>query len=449
MTGLLKDDRLDRLADERNVAQFVSFAPGTPARVRHARIHGADGTAETGALMRLLLARSASGTVNVRSFTPERPDGNPFHYGVRSADDGLAVVSRLAADGLYTIVNETVDIDDGGVSGVVMGGVAEFAPHDTPRCVEKPGTAALAVADAIRLFETVYGLTPDIDFKRSQRAEFSVHPEPVGYRRTPTLVWQLDDVTDMPLEVELRWPNRFSQHVGDKTFGLLVAHLHGLPVPRTTVVARDLAPFAFGDETGSPLTWLRTAPRVPQPGRFTTLRGWADPFALLAREDPGDQIAAVLHQQSVDATFSGAATIAPGVPLLVEGVEGSGAEFMSGTRSPEKLPARVYRDVEALAGQVVEAVGPARFEWVRDKRRVWVVQLHQDPRAVPGPVIVDGDARSWLRFDPSEGLDRLRRLIDRASVESAGISVTAPVGVTSHVGELLRAADVPSKYAGP
>jgi hypothetical protein len=44
----------------------------------------------------------------------------------------------------------------------------------------------------------------------------------------------------------LTWPNRFSRLLGDKAFGLLVADLHGLPVPATTVVGRRVAPFRFG-----------------------------------------------------------------------------------------------------------------------------------------------------------------------------------------------------------
>ena len=47
----------------------------------------------------------------------------------------------LAADGYFTIVNETVDTADGGVSGVVLGDIMEFAPLDTPRGVEKPGAS--------------------------------------------------------------------------------------------------------------------------------------------------------------------------------------------------------------------------------------------------------------------------------------------------------------------
>ena len=62
----------------------------------------------------------------------------------------------MSAEGLFVIANETVDVSDGGVSGVIQGGVAEFAPDDTPRCVEKAGTASLPMDWALALIETVY-----------------------------------------------------------------------------------------------------------------------------------------------------------------------------------------------------------------------------------------------------------------------------------------------------
>src|SRR5262249_21798426 len=47
--------------------------------------------------------------------------------------------------------------------------------------------------------------------------------------------------------------------------------------------------------------------RISAPGRFTTVRGWTDPFALVEAEDPRSEIASVLVQDSVDARYSGAA----------------------------------------------------------------------------------------------------------------------------------------------
>ena len=50
----------------------------------------------------------------------------------------------------------------------------------------------------------------------------------------------------------------------------------------------------------------------------------------------------------------------------------------------------------------------------------------------------------WRRFDPSLGLEKLRELI--ASVDGdEGIEVAGHIGVTSHAGDLLRRAAIPSR----
>jgi hypothetical protein len=152
---------------------------------------------------------------------------------------------------LFVIANETVDVSDGGVSGVIQGGVIEFAPDDTPRCVEKEGTASLPVAWGLKLIRSVYGFEPDIVDAGKGRLEFSVHPKPRGWKKTHTLMWEYEGSDSAPADRSLSWPNRFSRHIGDKAFGLLVADAMGLPVPRTTVLSRRIAPFSFGQETGS------------------------------------------------------------------------------------------------------------------------------------------------------------------------------------------------------
>src|SRR5205823_8063120 len=98
--------------------------------------------------------------LNIRSYTPEAAKRREFLYALDAAADVMAALRRLAAAGLYTIVNETLDVNDGGVSGVALGDLLEFAPGDTPRCVEKPGTAAMSRERGLRLLETVYGFRP-------------------------------------------------------------------------------------------------------------------------------------------------------------------------------------------------------------------------------------------------------------------------------------------------
>jgi hypothetical protein len=447
-TGLhFKDSILDQLAELANVAQFVSYGPEGGQRfsrvLQRDRNHLFD---DRRSAAQALLEASADYSVNVRSFDPAQPKSHEFVYGLRDADAVERTVERITASGLYAIVNETIDVDDGGVSGVAYGGVLEFAPHNTPRCVEKPGTVALSFDEGLRLIQSVYGFKPDLAFGAEYRVEFSIHPLRRGFRHQHTILWELEKVPPVRLQAEVRWPNLFSRHVGDKAFGLLVADAVGLPVPRTTVVARGVAPFTFGSSTSSGEVWIRTCPVEPVPGRFTTHRGWLDPFALLTDEDPdGRAIASVLAQEGVTAFYSGAlATSLDGAPI-VEGVSGGGDEFMLGVRSPERLPDDVSSAVIDLYEKASARLGPVRFEWVFDGTRAWVVQLHQGASASNGRTVYPGRREIEHRFPVGEGLEALRSLVARLDPLREGVVLVGDVGVTSHFGDILRKAQVPAR----
>jgi hypothetical protein len=448
----LKDDMLSRLAERANVAQFVSFGPDPALPQRRARLrgHGPDhrfpGAAEA---VGAVLALAPSGSVNVRSFRAGAPRGGPFSYGLTRRDDVLAVLRARAGEGLHTIVNETIDVRDGGVSGVALGGLVEFAPGDTPRSVERPGTVALGHDAALRLLATVYGFTPELDGHPGQRDEFSIHPLVAGVRQTHTVIWEREPVEPLALTRRLAWPNAFSRFLGDKAFGLLVADLLELPVPATTVVGRRVAPFRFGRPTGGGERWLRTCPAEPVPGRFLTQRGWRDPFALLAGEDPsGTAVVAVLAQEGVRARWSGAAMPGSDGRLLVEGVAGFGDDFMLARTPPVALPDAVVDDVRRVGARAAATLGPVRFEWAHDGDRAWVLQLHLAGAVAEGTTIHPGAPARWRRFDPSLGLERLRELIASVAPDE-GIEVAGHIGVTSHAGDLLRRAAIPSRLVGP
>ena len=146
--GMGKAASLDLLAERgMNVAQFVSFSPeqGKP-RQEYSRIAGRAANKRFSSLrsaFETLLQASVDRCVNVRSYAPNNRQSREFIRGLASIDEITAAVERLSAEGLHTIVNESIDVADGGVSGVLMGNVLKFAPDDTPRCVEKPGTASL------------------------------------------------------------------------------------------------------------------------------------------------------------------------------------------------------------------------------------------------------------------------------------------------------------------
>src|SRR5215218_5836578 len=374
-----KDELLSRLATEANVAQFISFGPAPDLPQRHAWVAGhqpghrfADPATAVGALLAAAPARS----VNVRSFRPGAAKGGPFTYGLTRGDDVLAVLRARAGDGLHTIANETIDVDDGGVSGVAWAGWSS-SPPATPRGrwsgrARSPSATTMPSGCS----RPCTGFRPDLDAASGERVEFSIHPLAAGFRRTHTVLWEREPAGPVALARRLAWPNAFSRFLGDKAFGLLVADLHGLPVPATTVVGRRVAPFSFGRPTGSGERWLRTCPAEPVPGRFLTRRGWTDPFALVAAEGPaGQTVVGVLAQEGVRARWSGAAMPDPTGGLLVEGVEGYGDGFMLARAAPAPLPVRVLDDVRRLGARATAALGPVRFEWAHDGDQCWVLQL--------------------------------------------------------------------------
>ncbi|WP_244487897.1 hypothetical protein [Aminobacter sp. DSM 101952] len=446
-----KDQSLDRLADLINVAQFVSFSPDRgKLQQEYSRVIGYSPNkkfASTRHALGTLLERSPDGSINLRSYTPDSPQSREFIYGIRSLEEAVGSAERLGSEGLYVIANETVDVSDGGVSGVALAEVVEFTPDDTPRGVEKPGTASLPFGWANDLLATVYGFVPDIAVPDGFRLEFSVHPKPRGWRASHTLGWELGADPTVELSPRLTWPNNFSRMIGDKTYGLLIANLAGLPVPYTEVISRRIAPFAFGRRTGHLEHWLRTSPREQVPGKYTTIKGWMDPFALLQAEDPeNSSIASVLSQAAIGAVYSGAAIVGSDGRLIIEGNEGEGDRFMMGENRPQLLPTDVKNAVLELYASAERVLGPVRFEWVYDGQQVWVVQLHRGVTQSLASTIVPGEAGHWVLFDVSRGLAALRTTIEGLS-PNEGLSFIGDVGLTSHIADVVRKAGVPTRIS--
>ena len=444
-----KDEVLDSLAAQANVAQFVSFGPGPQPPLRFSRMLGEEPNRPFASMrdaIERLLWLSNTGSVNIRSYLPESPKSNEFVYGLQSIDEALSSLARLAGEGMYTIVNETIDINDGGVSGVIVDEVLEFAPKDTPRAVEKPGIAAFPCELGLRVLKTVYGFAPSRP-PRGTRLEFSLHPVRVGSRQEHVVLWEAQlakGLTSAPLPV---WPNNFSRAIGDKAFGLLVAHAYGTLVPETLVISRAVPPFRFGTSTGTNEPWIRTAPLEPVPGRFTTQRGWTDPFQLLISDDPGGQhLAGVLVQEGVAARFSGGSMTTREDDVVVEGVEGFGESFMQGA-DPSSLPDAIVAGVRDVHRRLASVLGPVRTEWVADGEAVWVVQLHRGASQSSGRVIVPGATERERQFDIGLGLEALRSLVEEVAETGEGVVLVGDAGITSHFGDVLRKANVPSRFA--
>jgi hypothetical protein len=431
-----------------NVAQFVSFAPDLCQRF--ARVHNYEPNhrfESVESAIEALLKSSPDNSVNVRSFTPENPKSREFIYGLQRTDEVVAGVRRLTSDGLYIIINETVNVNDGGVSGVALGDVIEVAPGDTPRCVEKEGTVSFSREIGLPLLEKVYHFCPALDFAPDLRVEFSIHPLRRGFRHDHTIVWEIEHVGLTHSSADTRWPNKFSRFIGDKAFGLLVADMLDLPVPATTVLPRNLSPFTFGKQTGTQETWIRTCPVVQDPGHYTTQRGWCDPFKLMNDEDPeGTRIASILSQEGIDAAFSGSLIVQADGEVKIEGTPGYGDKFMVGQVNLAVLPKETLDGVQQLYEEAAKSLGPVRMEWVQDKSgKTWVVQLHRGKTSTQGSIIHVGEASFYHRFEVERGIDDLRRLIAQVAGRGEGIVLVGHVGVTSHLGDLLRKAEIPSR----
>jgi len=424
MQGFFKDAVLDKLASSTNVAQFVSFGPDL--NQRFARIHEYPPNFSFGSpqvAVDALLEESPERLVNIRTFRPEFSESTDFLTGFDNSSDVIAQLQRLSTADLYTIVNEGISMS-GGIGGVSLGGLLEFAPEDNPRCVERAGTACLPRDLAIRLLETVYRFDTRLNYEIDERVEFTVHLERRGWLHEHTIIWEIERISPVKLKANIQWPNLFSEFVGDKAFGLLLADLIGLPVPYTTVISRHLPPFSFGRPTGTGEIWLRTCPSQQQPGQYTSLKGWTDPFSLLQREDPQNtSLVSVLAQEAIEPAYSGALLIQPDGRAVVEGVRGLGNRFMLGQAPPEDLPNSVVRSVEQLLRETVAKLGFVRLEWVHAGDQTWIVQVHKGVTLTRGQDLFPGTAHSYRRFEVGAGIENLRSLISEVQATNEGIMV--------------------------
>lgn len=476
---MLKDETLNDIVEHGgNIAQFVSFGPDGSQRFM--RIRGIDPSRPFASVedAAATILKTGAPFVNIRSFLPEKPYGNPFFMGRRGCETPEKIGAKareLVSQGFHIILNEEIDVNDGGFSGVLLGNVAEFATRDTPRCVEKPGCAVLPRLKTLELARIICDHRINIPYDRRWRVEFSVHPAPVGYGRQHQIVWQVECTergqTPEPLPF---WPNLISCDMGDKVYGILIAHLHGFRVPYTKCYSRVLNPFEFGEHTGSPEPcWRRTCPREQQPGLYTTKHGMVDPWTLMQREDPRcmkpeehqdadgtlrkeefeqcdhprhRMLASIIFEDDVETTHSGAAKTGADGNVIIEGKFGRGDTFMGGTSGPAELPDHVVDGVKNIWEKACDLFGPVRFEWCYDKTgTAWVVQLHVGQSKSIGNIIYPGEPDRFEIFDAKLGLEALRPLAKRAKAKGFGIILRGDVGVTSHFGDILSREEVPSR----
>jgi len=459
---LFKDEILNDLAWSGNVAQFVSFRPDKTKKCQqsYCRIYAFEPNHIFDSLKQAishLIRNSPEKKINIRSYLPDNPKGYPLIYGITNVETALSKVNELTSKGLYTIVNETIDIEDGGVSGVCINDLIEFSPNDTPKCVDKPGVCRLPKSVGVELLSKVYGFRPKISFDPNYRIEFSIHPQKVGFLREHTILWEIEHVENKQGSFSIHWPNNFSKFIGDKTFGLLLADSIDVPVPKTCVIPRNVAPFFFGQPTGTFENWIRTCPEIPEPGYYTTEFGWKDPFELIKEQNNKNvktPIMAILSQESVNPLWSGA--LLPGEDKekpFIQGVSGRGDKFMIGAKD-EEIPLNVIDSVTELYENIVKKIGLVKIEWVFDGKRAWCVQMHKTQHFQSDQNIIVPSKNKSIEYhdfkidsqiDTKEQLDELRKLIKSIKNKSMGISLIGDIGVTSHFGDILRKANIPSK----
>lgn len=444
-TFQLKDEVLDYISSTFNVAQFASYSPHdlTP---RYSRIYGFEPNYHFPTVeetLQVLINYSQDKSINVRTFKPGLLKGNPFYYGIKNAGEAYDLLKKSASEGFYTIVNETIDINDSGVSGVVMNDIIEFSPNDTPKCVEKPGICSLPRSTGLNILHKIYGFYPNLDFQEDFRVEFSIHPKRRGFRKEHTIIWEVEQAVDYKTDFQITWPNNFSRFIGDKAFGLLVADELGALVPKATLLSRNVAPFSFGKETGLSEVWFRTCPSEKTPGKYPTYFGWADPFKVLNSEELLLNVVSILSQNSVDALFSGA-VVPSKKGLLIEGVNGFGDDFMVGKQSPTNLSIELKEKISTLYNSLFPKLGEISIEWVFDGSDVWIVQLTKSAAISSSKIIYPGKVSHYIKFYVEDGLEALREIV-KTIEPSNGIELIGIIGITSHFGDVLRNAHIPSK----
>ena len=459
LNQIMKDEKLDNIIRNNlgNIAQYVSLSPIYNDSIRYVHINNYElkSNDDIKSLIKQLITSSNSKAINIRSFKPELMKGNKLIYNkkIEDLDEILEAINENQKEGKFSILNENIDINDGGVSGVVLGDVIEFAPCDTPKCVDKPDVCILPRDLGFKVLETIYGFAPDLNFAPNYRVEFSIHPKRQGVKKEHTIIWEYEYFENSLNNSIISWPNRFSKFIGDKVFGLLIAYNLNLPVPFTTVILRNLPPFSFGKKTGSFEKWIRTSPVEKEPGKYHTGKTWMDPFLLMNEEEKkgnnSTNIASILSQDNVDAVYSGASIIKSSISDdIIEGVKGNGDSFMIGEMNCMDIPIFIIDKVKYLHNKIRKyhsILGNVTIEWVYDGNQVWIVQLNQLKINSTKSIIVDGTPVYYEKFDIKEGLDSLRNKITKIKDKNIGIELIGNIGITSHFGDLLRLANIPTK----
>lgn len=462
-------ENLMKLAESVNVALFCGFRPvnGQPSFVGSNFLQNSDAFHESidmESAVKLLFERSHMQAVSVRSHPVDDATNRSFDYWIEDPATAISLVYEYARQNCVVVVNEGIPVETLTCAGVVQDEIIEFAPMDTPRCVELAGVCSLPRKWGENILRYVFGIGLDLESFRQHRVEFSMHKFEAGSRNNRVLIWEVEPAAAIQTQ-PLIWPNRFSRFLGDKAFGLLIAEQMGLRIPRTRYFHREFGiEFAFGIPTNSKDHIDRICPtdQINDQGSSPTLRNQAaKPLSFLTQfegeksgqNDPfkgvayhGFKYPSVLRQDWIHPHSSGkTATRTNGDPLH-EGVSGSGFDYMLGHSPPEALNQVVVRDLDALFWELKSTLGDVEFEWVHDGSKLWVVQLNQSGSLAEFDWIYKGTPDKWINIDGFGSYNEFRKLVKNLN-SGIGVLVEGRFGLTSHKAGLLRSSQIPSKFS--
>lgn len=464
---LLKDDVLQKkVKNGLNVAKFISFAPGENLSIRHCCINSYELSEEQKKLtpeqLVKLLFEEAEKLVSVRTFKIGQESGNPVFFDQNNLDIVLDIVNKHTKMGYYVIVNEGLHFINSEVSGVMFGSLIEFAPAQSPRCVEKKGaTCVLPVKLGLNILKRIYQILTLDKFNPHQRVEFSIYPYKCGVYSQNTIIWEVSEFDEndpnIPVEIpKIIWPNPFSRVLGDKVFGLLVCNFMNYLVPKTIVLNKYFIPFTFGTsiKDNGIEYWCRSCPGERLPGQLPSVNKNFNVFDLMRQAEKlvekESYIPSLIVQEGVKSIYSGSVITTRDGEIVIEGVKGRGDEFMLGNKVSEFLPSDVIKLVEATSQSIIDhsfISNEIEFEWVYDGKHLWIVQLSVGKNMVSRSIVVEGAVNEYLKFDPSKSasaLTDLAEVIRKAKEINAGISIIGNVGRTSHIVHLLIKEQIPS-----
>ena len=447
---LYKDEGIFNLSNNFNVARFVSFENKLPLKIRYCVLDDNYQTNNPKEAIDFLLNKCSK--VNVRSFDPEKPEGNPFIQNLKSTNDVLNCIEKLIKQkNLYIIVNESIDEHDGGISGVYFNNVIEFSPDATPRCVDSNNikTTLLPYNLSKKIIDSIYGVTPDFSNFKDTRIEFSIHPNKCGFKNSNTIIWQIEEKKNTNnIKINISWPTNFSKMIGDKTFGLLIADSINLNVPETTVFNNRLNPFSFGNKTSLNGVRTRTCPEIKEPGYYPSYKSFVDPINLLKtlnKNKPQNitEVKSVIIQNSIDSLYSGRAICKDLLDIDIDGVFGDGDDFMLGKDKSCEIPENIKNEIYNIFKKIYQYVGKSSIEWVFDKNnKLWIVQLNK----INDNCIKYNKNMEYIDFYYKDNIEEFRNFVVELKDKNKGINLYGNVSPLSHIGEISEMYQINVNY---